>query len=107
VDGHNSPLDGHCSAIGVEFDAGQVSTTILRNFKQCRAVTRARINGRVGCGGHEQDADVSGFFGSKGQKPSLMRPAFAYFLPWICATHAVVQGITLPFGKVRFPNNKA
>jgi homoserine O-succinyltransferase len=36
-------------------------TSVLRYLKQCRAVTGARINRRVRCGGHEQGADVPGF----------------------------------------------
>jgi|ERR1035438_1553017 hypothetical protein len=61
VDGANAITVGGFGAFGVEFDASQVSASILGDLKQCRTVTGARINGRVGRGECEQGADVSGF----------------------------------------------
>src|SRR5271166_4943612 len=79
VYGGNAIAVGGFGAIGIEFDAGEMSVGIPRDLKQCSAVADARITSRIRDGANEQGADVLGFLDRQGIVTELEATSISHF----------------------------
>src|ERR1039457_5863643 len=61
MDCRDAILGGRGCSVRVELNAGQMSACVPSDLDQSGAIANARIDRRVGRGGHQQGADISGF----------------------------------------------
>src|SRR5271166_3912340 len=79
VDGGDSFSGGCRGPVCIEFNAGQVGTSVHGDLKQGRTVAGTRIDGRVRRRGHEQGADVLGFLHRQGIVTEFEATSISHF----------------------------
>src|SRR5271166_2181096 len=79
MDGRDSFSGGCRGSVCIEFDAGQVGTSVHGDLKQGRTVAGTRIDDRVRRRGNEQGADVSGFLYRQGVVTEFEATSISHF----------------------------